>query len=264
MFDLVAFITQKVRSFERPVTLGIQTNGTRLTPEMVTFFVANNFQVGISLDGPLEINDRLRGETTKLLAGLRYLEEGGQDFTVTTVVSKENVRFLHKVPLMLGGFGLARGFGLDILINKGTGLIAAAEPEELAAETVQLKRVLEAVNKYRSHPLVWREKALVENVAEGSDRAFCHACRNESLAVGPDGLAYPCGQTLGSPAFALGPLDELRTLKSSLSNMRLKGVDCGDCPLHGRCPGECPSRLYFNQGAQAFLVCRMYRAIAEA
>lgn len=264
VFELVTHTVEKAKSLGRAVTLGIQTNGTRLTPAVVSFLNAHNFQVGLSLDGPVEINDSLRGDTAELLRGIRMLEEAGQDFTVTTVVSKTNVGYLHKLPLILGGYGRARGFGLDLVISKGGGLLLGPEPKELIAELNKVKETLAAVNKYRIRPLVWREMELVTHAASRHGREFCHGCLGESLAVGPDGRAYPCGQTHGSAEFALGLVDDLVDLKSPLTRLRLSGEYCRDCPLMGRCPGECPSRLHFNSGAQSRLACDMYLAIAGA
>ncbi|MFZ3070522.1 MAG: radical SAM protein [Anaerolineaceae bacterium] len=44
----------------KQLTFSITTNGTLLNPEIILFFQEHNFSLGISLDGPKEINDRNR------------------------------------------------------------------------------------------------------------------------------------------------------------------------------------------------------------
>jgi uncharacterized protein len=245
----------------RPVRLAVQTNGVLLTPALITFFKNEKIHLGLSLDGPLEINQELRGGSAELLRSLALLESSGTPFNITTVVTAKNVASLDRLPVILAGFSQARGFGLDLLVNKGRGLAEPAEPEALAVNALKLKDMLAAVNRRRPRPLLWREQELLRNTA-GPKAVFCHACRSESLAVHPDGSVFPCGQTLGTPELSLGRLNDLTALKTPLAGLALTGDHCTGCPLKGRCPGECPSRLYYNRAPGRELVCWLYRTLA--
>lgn len=72
----------------------IQTNGTLLTPEWADFLRANDFLVGISLDGPKDIHDRFRkdkgGAPTfdKVMRGLEMLYRHGVRYNTMTTISK--------------------------------------------------------------------------------------------------------------------------------------------------------------------------------
>jgi uncharacterized protein len=74
----------------------IQTNGTLLTDEWCELFVANDFLVGISIDGPRELHDAYRvdkrGEPTfdKVMAGYRLLTQHGVETNVLCTVNAAN------------------------------------------------------------------------------------------------------------------------------------------------------------------------------
>lgn len=258
--DLMALAAEEARRLPRPVTLAVQTNGTLMTPDFLSLCEEQGIEIGVSLDGPPAINERTRGGSTALFQGLRQLEARGVDFNVTTVLSRVNVGFLADLPLVLGGFAHARGFGLDLLVRKGRGQVEPVQAGELAPNIKKLHERLMLANSRRERPLLWREKeSLLRERAGGRKSGFCHACQGESLAVHPDGSAYPCGQTSGSPEFLLAT--EGGKARYPLTRLKLSGPQCRQCVLHGRCPGECPSRLYYNRGEAAFLICELYQAL---
>ena len=261
--DLLALAAEKARRLPRPVTLAVQTNGTLLTPELIRLCQTWRMEIGVSVDGPPAINEITRGGSKELLEGLKRLEARGVDFNVTTVVSQANVAFLADLPLVLAGFSRARGFGLDLLIKKGRGRIAPVKAGDLAPNVKKLNERLIQTNLRRTRPLLWREKELPRNGAAGHKGGFCHACRGESLAVQTDGQIYPCGQTSGSSEFLFDTKAPNMTA-SPLTRLKLTGPHCRQCALQGRCPGECPSRLHYNRGEAALLICELYRALNDA
>lgn len=72
----------------------LQTNGTLITPEWGDFFAAENFLIGLSIDGPEHIHDTYRSSKTgapsfrKVIAGLKNLLRSGAEFNTLTAVSK--------------------------------------------------------------------------------------------------------------------------------------------------------------------------------
>lgn len=75
-----------------------QTNGTLLTDEWCEFLKANDFLVGISIDGPEELHDAYRvdrkGQPTyrKVIRGIELCKKHDVEFNTLTVVNAENVR----------------------------------------------------------------------------------------------------------------------------------------------------------------------------
>jgi uncharacterized protein len=74
------------------LTLTIQTNATRLDAGWVSVLREHEVAVGVSLDGPQEVNDRHRvdrrgrGSHERVAAGIALLREGGVPFAILSVV----------------------------------------------------------------------------------------------------------------------------------------------------------------------------------
>lgn len=88
----------------------IQTNGTKINGDWARFFKANNFLVGLSIDGPREVHDAYRrdkgGRSTfnRVMRGLEQLRDHGVDWNALTTVHAANAgrpvdvyRFLRDV-----------------------------------------------------------------------------------------------------------------------------------------------------------------------
>lgn len=74
-----------------PIGKLLQTNATLITDDVAAMLARDNWLVGVSLDGPRELN-RLRGDSfDAAVAGIRALERAGCDYNFLTVVSTANV-----------------------------------------------------------------------------------------------------------------------------------------------------------------------------
>lgn len=263
--DAIMRIAEKSLLLQVRPRLAIQTNGTLLTPDLVALLQKYDIQVGVSVDGPPDLQEALRGCADATLHGLQLLEENGVNFRVTTVVSSANVLALDRLALMLAGFGRCRGIGLDLLINKGrasNSLIFPAHSQQLRKGITRFVHTLKGLNSRRSLPILLREMELVKNGP--SSHAFCHAALDQSLAVQADGSLFPCGQTVGDPFFLSGTISNpLRENRFPLTTVKLPSEKCDACPLQGQCPGECPSRLHYNSNDNSTLVCELYRCLTQ-
>lgn len=74
------------------VMLLIQTNGTRLNSDWLSVLREHEVEVGVSLDGPREINDifrvdrKGRGSYEGVLRGIRLLQDAGKPFGILSVI----------------------------------------------------------------------------------------------------------------------------------------------------------------------------------
>ena len=266
--DLLEYAVRQARGLRRSCTIGVQTNGTALTKELARLFQTYQVQVGVSLDGPPTIHQKVRGGTAETLRGLALLEKCGVPFRVTTVVAEHNCLALDRLVLLLGNYRLSRGIGLDLLTCKGRALegVRPAPREDLRRGLIAMVKALEAVNHHRSWPLQFRELDKVRSCMSGSSRPFCHACLGQSVAVQPDGRIFPCGQTLGDAQFGAGTVWRPEADKLRIKQMIVEqGEHCDACPFLGNCPGDCPSRLYYNRENEAArdLFCHIYRSLWE-
>lgn len=74
----------------------MQTNGTLLNDEWCEFLKANNYLVGLSLDGPRELHDANRVDKAggptfdRVMQGLRLLQKHGVEYNILTTVNAVN------------------------------------------------------------------------------------------------------------------------------------------------------------------------------
>ena len=266
---LMEAVARMVRGAGRPATLAVQTNGTLMDAHLVDLCRRFDIGVGMSVDGPPSVHERIRGNAGGTFRGLALLQCSGIPVQVTTVLTGFNVLEVGRLVLSMASFSNVRGIGLDPVVLRGH----AAGREDLIPSEARLRTgidillpVLKDVNRLRRVPLRLREldsvsRALIGGAGSG---AYCHACVGESLAVHPDGTVYPCGQWAGDPGRAAGTVQELdgEGLGAMFADARLQGP-CGECPLDGRCPGDCPSRLVVNGMSRPGAMCTIYRTIAD-
>ena len=249
-------------------TIGIQTNGTCLSKDILAVFQQYGIQVGVSLDGPPQIHQNERGKAADTLRGLGLLESARIPFRVTTVVTEANAAKLDELVLVLAGYSMARGIGLNLLVNKGrarkTVGVAPVERPTLEQGLRRMHATLEAVNARRTDLIHWREWDLVFPPGGRQERrsGFCHASLAQSMAVTPDGRIYPCTQTLEDDHFAAGTVWQPRCeALSQLKRCHASPAACAACEVNAICPGDCPSRLHYNQNRNPALGCDLYRAL---
>ena len=88
---------------KRPVNYSMQTNGLCIDEEFAAFLKANNFLVGLSIDGYKEIHDFLRvdskGEGTfnRIMKTVRLFEKHKVDFNILTVINAYTAKHIEKI-----------------------------------------------------------------------------------------------------------------------------------------------------------------------
>jgi len=274
------YTVKKIRERSPFAHIALQTNATLLNNDKVDFIKAYNIDLGISLDGDPAMQNICRGNAAGTFKALERLENKKVPFNVTCVVSSANAEKLHRVVLTLAGFSMARGIGFDLLVKKGntkTLSIDSASPMQLKSGIKKLKQALVLVNKGRKNPILIREQEQIEmhRRRKKQSSAFCHAANGQSLAVTPKGDLYPCSQTAFDPDFFMGSLTEKNGWESilpslgapffSLASYTLQNSAkerCCSCGIQTCCPGECPSRLYYNSNENNSLTCLLYQTLA--
>ena len=87
---------QKKYAGGRIIHNSLQTNGTLLTDEWCRFLKANNWLVGISIDGPEVFHDRYRRDSQgkpswkRVMEGIRLLQHYGVEWNAMAVVNRYN------------------------------------------------------------------------------------------------------------------------------------------------------------------------------
>ncbi|MGB8353646.1 MAG: anaerobic sulfatase maturase [Chthoniobacteraceae bacterium] len=279
---IVAF--QKKHAGGKRVSNAFQTNATLLDDEWCEFLAANDFLVGVSVDGPPKLHDSYRvdkkgGATYERVAhGIKFLKKHGVEFNTLTVVNRLNskkplevYRFLKQI-----GSGFiqfiplverlpddeARKLGLDLAMP----LISDQEGKtrlpvtDWSVEPKQYGEFLVAIYDEWLRQDVGKVFVQLFDVTLGnwigsppSLCLFSPTC-GTAMAIEHNGDVYSCDHYV-YPQYRLG-----NVLNTSLGEMvnsgeqRKFGRDksdtlpayCRECEVRFACHGECPKHRFLH------------------
>jgi len=256
--------------FNRPgvrIRNHIQTNGTRLTDDWIAFLQENEFAVGISLDGPGEINDRYRPKVTgagsydDVDRGINLLKSAGIPLSVLMVVDEHT---LAMGPEPIFEFLLTCGvknFSLNAArpenypyAEPGTPVEHYVDPERMTAFLI---RLCDRWIDHKDPEIYIRELSEIRRSLSGERPKVClwaGGCVGSFFKVEPNGDVAFCGRFLGDPEYELGNVSEqsFSVLRESAKLQRVAAKNHQDlaamqaCPEFGICNGWCPHERYLS------------------
>ena len=281
----MAMLLAELRAYRGPVSLAIQTNGTLLNDEWLSFFRDEwpDIDIGVSLDGDPEINDahrvdyRDRGTSAKVEAALRCVAEHGLTVGVISTVTRpvilrprevidyfrqfEAIRFLKFSPCFDYNVQTKTSRGnrrsLPLLNPAGPGspgwAISPAEYADFLIEAFEAWRT-GAYQDFLIEPLYSVVLAL-----SGRRASFCHFSDTKCssvLTLYPDGRIGSCDE-LRMPDALLAHADQADTIDPLLSmatNPALAASldrlydKCNACDYRSTCRGGCLATRLQYQG----------------
>ena len=102
------------RQPNQKVTQILQTNATLITSQLAQFFADKDFEIGVSLDGPEEINDINRrdygekGSFSRIMVGVKTLRQAGVEPSVIVTVDASTLPYARNVMGFLIGQDFTR------------------------------------------------------------------------------------------------------------------------------------------------------------
>jgi uncharacterized protein len=258
------------------VSNALQTNGVLLDDSWAQLFREYNWLIGLSLDGPEEINDAYRfnkaghGTWKQVMKGLEALQKGKVDFNILCVLSQSNVA----KPKELWKF--YKSLGVDNLqfiplaeFNKD----GSRMPFTITAE--EYGRFLLEIFE-----LWWPERRKMrvrffDNIAEavaGMKPGSCtmHETCDSYVVVEYNGDIYPCdffvegGWKLGNVNLDSWSEIARRTRRYQFAQKKTLGhPECQVCEWQSICHGGCPKFRHGPQGQFEDLdyFCQAYKMI---
>lgn len=242
VFDMIDAAPLKVRA--------VQTNGTLVTRDMARRFARRDWLVGVSLDGPPQLNSA-RVDTNgnasfeAAVRGIRHLEAEGAQYNILAVVSKANVRNPVETYRFLRDNFLTRFH--QYIECTGPGPASAITGEEWGGFLCGL---FDEWVKRDTHEISIRLFDSIMSQLLGRPPTNCTAsthCRHY-LVVEHDGSVYPCDFHV-RPDLRLGnvmtdtweAMSECKT-RREFADAKCFGLPakCGACEFRDFCNGDCP------------------------
>ncbi len=256
----VAYIEKTAARSHKSVSIIVQSNGTLLSrPGVVDFLREHDIRIGVSIEGPREINDLTRnygdGRSSHrdTLKGLEAVREGGLKVVGTlTVVGRHNV---GRAQELLDFFTKLRVVGVrfNVIIAKGRGTESWSELGVTPKEYFDfMKTVIQYIGKTRAFQEA-NLQHLVRNLVMRSRNFRCMrspcGAGFDYLVIAPEGDIYPCVHWLRNPGLRLGNVQELDSLEwAFLHNFEVKEMadriaehipECRRCEWRHLCEGGC-------------------------
>jgi len=245
------------KSFGKSISYRIETNGTLINDEMAKFFYEHRIEIGVSIDGPAEINDATRvyqngkGTFEEIMKGVRALRNAGYKVLGSVcTINKYNVEH----PKEIVEFFKKENFSFKPrptnILGREKENHTAPDPEKWfeAYKTMYFYSKELGVDNSSAH--IYEENTYTPFRDYMCLRSPCGAAR-EVVSINPNGDVYPCDGFKGVEEFKMGNiLNEkiVDMLKKpfivKLRNRTWKDIPrCNSCVFHGMC-GSCVYSAY--------------------
>jgi uncharacterized protein len=258
------------------VSNALQTNGVLLDENWAQLFREYNFLIGLSLDGPEEINDAYRfnkagrGTWKQVMQGLEALQKGKVDFNILCVLSQANVGKAKQLWQFYKSLGVdnLQFIPLAEFNNDGTRMPFTITAEEYGRFLVEM------------FDLWWPERRKMrirffDNIAEalaGMKPGSCtmHETCDSYVVVEYTGDVYPCdffvegGWKIGNMTLDSWSEIARRARRYQFAQKKTLGhPECQVCEWQSICHGGCPKFRHGPNGQFEDLdyFCQAYKMI---
>jgi radical SAM protein with 4Fe4S-binding SPASM domain len=211
------------------IWLYMNTNGMLVTRDIAPKIVQVFDEIRLSLDGPKDINDALRGEGTfdAVMQAIDFIQEVGGDPTISITVNSENIASLKEFMSFLLRIKWIHNIHLAPFKLSGRG----ENRKELLCSKEDAERVVAEF---------WREHFGFSSRQRTRNKPSSHCGVGKYLTVYPDGSVYPC-HLLALPEFCIGNvrdkgLFEIFTQSELMKKMRV--LDFQSIPYCAECFNE--------------------------
>jgi uncharacterized protein len=261
VFDSLVDEMRQARACNPNITFSLQTNGLGLTPERVALMRELEISVGLSLDGPPEINDAQRGNYKGTLKGIQLLRDAGLSTPVLIVLTQtvcESIESIIDHFVDNGLFNLAFSPMIPSGIGRSNAQFAPTGQQYGQALVKAWHRLVH--HRAQGHPLVIRE--LTRYILNLSSDIRPSMCGRTSCGAGRalwgidvDGSVYACDMLVGHQEMRIGHIADIKleTMKSHLDTHPLFTLDrvetveaCNSCRWEKVCSRGCAADNYLT------------------
>ncbi len=262
-FRNIVALQRKHQPPNRRFANGIQTNGILLNEDWCRFLAAQDFSVGISLDGPRELHDHYRvtkgGKPTheKTMAGYQLLQKHQIANDVLCVVNASNVRYPNEVYRFFKEIKAQYISFLPLVIqqtDKKSGVGGPTVPADYWGDFL-----CTIFDEWRQDDIGRIKVQIFEEAtrtAFGQEHSLCvfRVPCGDIPVIEHHGDFYSCDHFVDA-AYNFGnirqtPLGELLESPAQRSFGQVKSDTlpryCRECPVLNMCNGECPKNRFIR------------------
>jgi uncharacterized protein len=232
----------------------LQTNGTLLNDEWCEFFKANNYLIGLSLDGPRELHDANRvdkvGRPTfdRVMKGLRLLQKHGVEYNILTTVNWVNSQYPLEVYRFLRDEVKTSWIQFIPVVER-----INEDGKTLYQKGTQVSENSEWVRRDVGKIFVQTFEAAVRSwLGLPTGMCFFSSTCGSGVALEHNGDLYSCDHFV-EPDYLLGNIQETSMAELVGSSRQFQfGQDklttlpryCQQCEVRFACHGECPKHRF--------------------
>jgi uncharacterized protein len=256
----ISDILESRRRYSRPdenCWVILATNATLITPEDAAMLAAERVKCIVSMDGPEDVHDTLRGHRNgkgswkKVDAGVRLLKEAGVEVSISMVIGMHNVARAEEII----------GWILDTYKPTGLGVnFMKAPTPEMTSFEYQISPRDYATALYGVHQRFRDRGVFLElpfrKIDPFVERYYrfhdCGAAEGANLNVDSNGNIGPCKSFLVRKELALPALDAeaygQTVVKKWLKRSPVFAAACDGCCARGMCGNGCAYEAKFKNG----------------
>lgn len=253
----VKYAESKKDEFDKDVNYRIETNGTLINDEVVDFAKKYDIVIGISVDGPKELNDEARvypdgsGTFSDIKEGIQKLKETGLGVAGSVcTIGKHNVSQPEKIA----------NFFRDVDVSfkpRPVNILGRELENNFAPDSEDWFECYKKLHKMGRNEDIknWSVHIYEENVYTPVRdyiclRSPCGAAR-ELISVNPNGDVFPCDGFKGCDEWVIGNINEEKIVdmleESKAQKIRNRSYEdiekCSSCLFRGMC-GSCAYSCY--------------------
>jgi uncharacterized protein len=253
--NIVADFYKRARAAELEPTVSMGTNGT-YGDSIHRWIIENNINVNVSLDGPLNIQNRLRpfrsGEPSYdvVVHNLQGLVKAGRYVSIRATITNETMETMEKTIELAKNLGLATVHFEPVSLTGrcANSTLSMPDAQQFADKFLKcfLMGLKSDVDVYYSGMRCF----------EHTQQRFCAAC-GQNFCVTPYGNITTCYEVLDSndPAtseFFIGKVDPVQGRvvldQVRIEQLKLRVAEnmeaCKSCFLRYQCAGDCPVKSF--------------------
>lgn len=254
-----AYAKERAAKEGRRIAFGLTTNGTLLTKELVQFFERENFTVTVSIDGPPDVNDRLRpiqDGTKSYDVILQHVRDSGVNANARVTLTRKCLDIARIVRhLVDAGF---REVGVSPVATGLSRFDLTAEDLQVVLDGIRelADDFVEHAKQGKIYPFT-NIRTLIEQISAGDPRPVPCGAGTRLVAADNKGDLYACHRLVGKEAFKVGTLEggvdgekRFELLQSMHPRDR---TPCQTCWARYMCGGGCHhiAWLHSDQQGQA-------------